>query len=184
MPWPLSGTLVPPLCAGKLDGVDDDDPVAFGSDQLFGAELTKDAYHDLTNRTDSVGQFPLAHKDVQFTACEHALGGKVEQVPSDPLANRRECAAGNLGDKTLHPFAELGEQGAGDVASGRAKSVNTPMSAPRWQYRIVSVRPSGAVRKTRTTPLMSSSKYGALSASRWVTDPAGIRVRTEPTMRA
>ena len=97
-------------------------------------------------------------------------------------ANHRECAAGNLGDKTLHPFAELGEQGAGDVASGRAKSVNTPMSAPRWQYRIVSVRPSGAdIRKTRTTPLMSSSKYGALSASRWVTDPAGIRVRTEPT---
>ena len=56
------------------------------------------------------------------------------------------------------------------------------MSAPGWQYRIVSVRPSGAVRKTRTTPLKSSSKYGALSASRWVTDPAGIRVRTEPTM--
>jgi hypothetical protein len=102
------------LFAGELDGVDDDDPVALGSDQLFGAELTKDAYHDLTNRTASVGQFPLAHKDVQITACGHALGCRVEQVPSDPLTNRRECAARNLGDKTLHPFAELGEQGAGD----------------------------------------------------------------------
>ena len=42
-------------------------------------------------------------------------------------------------------------------------------------------RPS-AVTKTRTSPLMSSSRYGALPASRWVTDPADIRVRTEPTM--
>jgi hypothetical protein len=102
------------LFAGELDGVDDDDPVALGSDQFFGAEFTKDTYYNLTNRTDSVGQFPLAHKDVQFVACGHALGCQVEQVPSNPLANRRECAAGNLGDEALHPFAELGEQGAGD----------------------------------------------------------------------
>ena len=109
-------------CARELDGVDDDDPVAFGSDQLFGAELTKDTYHHLTNRADSVGQFPLAHKDVQFTACGHALGCKVEQVPSDPLANRRECAARNFGDKTLHAFAELGEQ---------ARAIRTSVPANR-----------------------------------------------------
>jgi hypothetical protein len=69
-----------------------------------------------------------------------------------------------------------------DVASGRAKSVYTPMSAPGWQYRTVSARPSGAVTKARTSPLMISSRYGALPASRCVTDPADIRLLTEPTM--
>ena len=42
-------------------------------------------------------------------------------MPSDPLANRRECAGRNLGDKALHPFAELGEQDAGDRTSVPAK---------------------------------------------------------------
>lgn len=95
----LSGTLVPPLFAAELDGVDEDDPVALGSDQFFAAEFTKDTYRDLTNRADRVGQFPLAHEDVQFAVYGHAWGCQVEQMAGDPLPNRRECAAGNLGDE-------------------------------------------------------------------------------------
>lgn len=110
------------LYAAELDGVDDDDPIALGSNQFFGAELAKDAYHNLTNRADRVGQIPLAHEDAQFTVCRHALRCQVEQVPGNPLANRRECATRNLGDEALHPVAELGEQDAGDsyVRPGQA----------------------------------------------------------------
>ena len=56
----LSGTLVPPLFAAELDGVEDHDPVALGSDQFFGAKLAKDSYHDLTNRADRVGYVPAS----------------------------------------------------------------------------------------------------------------------------
>lgn len=58
----------------------------------------------------------------------------------------------------------------------------TAIEEPWGQHRTVSARPSGAVTKARTTPLISSSRYGALPASRCVTDPADIRLLTEPAM--
>lgn len=49
------------------------------------------------------------------------------------------------------------------------------------QYRMVMVRPSGAVTKTRTTPVMTNSRYWSSSSARCATEPAAILVRTEPT---
>jgi hypothetical protein len=43
-----------PCSRASWTGVEDDDPVALGSDQLFGAELPKHTHNNLTNRTDNV----------------------------------------------------------------------------------------------------------------------------------
>ena len=112
---------------------------------------------------------------------------KVEKLTRNPLSHRSESGPGDLVDEGPGALAQLDQERArnaqvrcarartfaGEIisscvstsaclvagsANSSEKSDIAPKSSPDRQYRMVIVRPSGAVTKTRMTPVMTSSR--------------------------
>jgi len=66
------------------------------ADELLGAQFTEYTRHHFAHRSDAVGEILLAHARRQLAGGRIPSCGEIEQVPRDPLANRRERVAREL----------------------------------------------------------------------------------------
>jgi hypothetical protein len=156
---PLSGTSVPPLPRDEPGRIQDHDVVAFGAYHPIPTKFSQHPYDYFPHCSHGIGQLLLTDRDDDLAhrlMPRSTLRRKVEQMSRHTLAHGCEAAARDLVYLAHHPLAELAEEG---LSNSRIRC-NCPANHG-W-------------------PEITSSRCGAGSPSRCVTEPAGIFILTAP----